>query len=104
MARELDEPAPEEGRPFDELLDVVARGAGKAFNTAGPGYLAYIPGGGLFAAALSELIAGALNRYVGMWNPAPVLARMEWQAVRWLCELFDYPPEARGILTSGGSL
>lgn len=104
MARVLDEPVPEFGRPFHELLDLVGRGAAKAFNTAAPGYLAYIPGGGLYTAALSELLAGAINRYVGMWNAAPVLAKMEAQAVRWLCDLFDYPAEARGILTSGGSL
>ena len=104
LVRELREPIPEEGRPFEEVLALVERGTEKGFNTAGPGYLAYIPGGGLFAAALSELIAGTVNRYVGLWNPAPVLAQMEWQAVRWLCDLFEYPPEARGILTSGGSL
>ncbi len=104
MVRELREDVPEDGRPFEEVLALLERGAEKGFNTAGPGYLAYIPGGGLFAAALSELIAGTVNRYVGLWNPAPVLAQMEWQAVRWLCDLFGYPSEARGILTSGGSL
>ncbi|HWC31909.1 MAG TPA: pyridoxal-dependent decarboxylase [Actinomycetota bacterium] len=104
MARDLTEPIPEEGRPFEEVLAVVERSAEKGFNTAGPGYLAYIPGGGLFAAALSELVAGTINRFVNLWSPAPALAQMEWQAVRWLCDLFDYPPEARGILTSGGSL
>jgi len=104
LAASLREPIPEEGRPFEEVLALVEHGAEKGFNTAGPGYLAYIPGGGLFAAALSELIAGAVNRFVNLWNPAPVLAQMEWQAVRWLSDLFGYPEKARGILTSGGSL
>ena len=103
-ARRLAEPAPQEGAPLEPLLDVVARGAAKAFNTTGPGYLAYIPGGGLFAAALGEFLAAAINRYVGVWNAAPILAQLEWTVVRWLCDLFGYPPEARGVLTSGGSL
>ena len=29
------------------------------FNAAGPGYMAYIPGGGLVHAAIADLIAGA---------------------------------------------
>jgi aromatic-L-amino-acid decarboxylase len=103
-ARRLTEAAPEEGTALGPLLELVERGAAKAFNTTGPGYLAYIPGGGLYASALAEFLAAAVNRYVGVWNAAPVLAQVEWIAVRWLCDLFDYPPEARGILTSGGSL
>jgi aromatic-L-amino-acid/L-tryptophan decarboxylase len=103
-AREVRGPAPDRGRPFDDLLDQVWRSAEKAFNTAGPGYLAYIPGGGLYAAALAEFLAAGLNRYVGMWNASPGLAQIEWTALRWLGELFGYPDEMRGITTTGGSL
>jgi aromatic-L-amino-acid/L-tryptophan decarboxylase len=103
-AREGRGPAPDRGRPFDDLLDQVWRSAEKAFNTAGPGYLAYIPGGGLYAAALAEFLAAGLNRYVGMWNASPGLAQIEWTALRWLGELFGYPDEMRGITTTGGSL
>ncbi|MGH2724136.1 MAG: pyridoxal phosphate-dependent decarboxylase family protein [Actinomycetota bacterium] len=103
-AAELREPLPEGPTPFPDLLDVVGRGAEKAFNTTGPGYLAYIPGGGLYAAALAEFLAAAVNRFVGLWAPAPVLANLEWQTVRWLADLFGYPAEARGVLTTGGSL
>jgi aromatic-L-amino-acid decarboxylase len=100
----LVEPAPEDGSALEPLLDTVARGAAKAFNTTGPGYLAYIPGGGLYAAALGQFLAAAINRYVGVWAAAPALAQMEWTTIRWMCDLFGYPGEARGILTSGGSL
>jgi aromatic-L-amino-acid/L-tryptophan decarboxylase len=103
-AREGRGPAPDRGRPFNDLLDQVWRSAEKAFNTAGPGYLAYIPGGGLYAAALAEFLAAGLNRYVGMWNASPGLAQIEWTALRWLGELFGYPDEMRGITTTGGSL
>jgi aromatic-L-amino-acid decarboxylase len=103
-ARRLDEPPPEAGSRLEPLLDTVARGAAKSFNTTGPGYLAYIPGGGLYAAALGQFLAAAINRYVGVWAASPALAQMEWITVRWLRDLFEYPDEARGILTSGGSL
>jgi aromatic-L-amino-acid decarboxylase len=97
-------PFAEAGRPFDELVDLVGQAAGTAFNTTGPGYLAYIPGGGLYAAAVADFLACGLNRFVNLWNAAPVFARMEFDVVRWLCDLFGYPPEARGVLTSGGSM
>jgi aromatic-L-amino-acid decarboxylase len=79
-------------------------GARKAFNPAGPGYLAFIPGGGLFTAAVADFLSLSVNRFVNLWNPAPVFAAMEADVIRWLGSMFGYPREARGILTSGGSM
>jgi aromatic-L-amino-acid/L-tryptophan decarboxylase len=103
-AEEVRRPPPDRGRRFDEVLGQVWRAAEKGFNTAGPGYLAYIPGGGLYAAALGDFLASGLNRFVGLWSPAPALAQIEWTVLRWLGELFGYPESMRGILTSGGSM
>src|SRR3989442_542031 len=104
LARQIRSDLPSRGTPFQDLLEQLAEGAAKSFNTTGPGYLAYIPGGGLFAVAIADLIADTINRFVGLWSPSPALAQMEWDAIRWLCGLFGYPESARGILTSGGSL
>src|SRR5438094_8293734 len=95
---------PEDGRPFEEVLARVADGATKGFNTTGPGYVAYIPGGGLFAAAIADFLACAVNRFVNVWNAAPAFAQIEATVIRWLCDLFGYPASAGGILTSGGSM
>lgn len=105
LAARLEEAAPpERGAPLSEALAVIREAVPRAFDTTGPGYLAYIPGGGLVAAALADLIADVTNRFTGMWFPSPALVRLEWNVIRWLAELFGYPPEARGILTSGGSM
>ncbi|MFC5154470.1 pyridoxal phosphate-dependent decarboxylase family protein [Streptomyces amakusaensis] len=104
LARELQERAPEEGSSFTELLDIVAVASSKVINNSGPGFLAYIPGGGLFTSALADLLAAGFNRYVSLAGKAPVIAQIEATAVRWLCDMFDYPDEARGVLTSGGSM
>jgi aromatic-L-amino-acid decarboxylase len=105
LARSLAAPMPETGRPAEELLDLLFRKViPKSFNTAGPGYLAYIPGGGLPQSAVADLVADAVNRYVGVFAAAPGLAQLEANVVRWFADLAGYPPEARGILTSGGSL
>lgn len=101
---DLREPAPAEGRAFEDLLARFEDAALAAIDTAGPGYLAYIPGGGLFAAAVADFLACGTNRFVNMWSLAPALVQMEWAAIGWLRDLFDFPPEARGILTSGGSM
>ena len=104
LAETLRSAPPEDPGEFGELLDVIARAADKAFDTAGPGYLAYIPGGGLYAAAVADLIACVTNRFVNLAAPAPALVRLEANVTRWLCDLFDFPPESQGVLTSGGSM
>jgi aromatic-L-amino-acid decarboxylase len=105
LARSLAGPMPEAGRPFEDLLDLLFdRAVPKSFNTAGPGYLAYIPGGGLFHTAVADLIADTVNRYVGVWQAAPALSQLEANVVRWFCDVAGYPSGARGLLTSGGSL
>jgi aromatic-L-amino-acid decarboxylase len=105
LARSLVEPLPESGRPPEELLDLLFdRVVTKGFGTAGPGYLAYIPGGGILHSAVADLIANAVNRYVGVFAAAPGLAQIEANVVRWFCDIVGYPASAGGILTSGGSL
>ncbi len=41
---------------------------------------------------------------MNLWYTAPAAAQIEWNVVRWMCDLFGYPAEARGVLTSGGSM
>ena len=105
LARSLIEPLPREGTPYEQLLDLLfTRVIPKSFNTAGPGYIAYIPGGGLPHSAVADLIADATNRFVGVFAAAPGLSQIEANVIRWFCEIAGYPPASRGILTSGGSL
>lgn len=104
LAAALRRPPPDEGEDFKALVDTVMEAASKAYNTAGPGYLAYIPGGGLYASALADLIACVTNRFTNLSAPAPALVQLEANVVRWLCNEFRFPPEAQGVLTSGGSM
>jgi aromatic-L-amino-acid decarboxylase len=105
LAHSLAEPLPEAGTPATELLDLLFDHAVKpTYNTASPGYLAYIPGGGLFQTAVADLIADSINRYTSIVTPAPALSRLESNVIDWFCEIAGYPKEARGTLSSGGSL
>jgi len=105
LCRAMREPAPERGTALEPLLDVLFRDwIPRSFTSAGPGYLAYIPGGGVFPAALADLIANTANRYTGVWQAAPALVQLEANALDWLREWMDFPPEARGLFTTGGSM
>ena len=92
------------GSAFEELLDETGRAIAKTFEYAGPGYLAYVPGGGLYTAALADFLAQGVNRYVGLWQPSPAVVQIEENVVRWLCDVFDYPASSQGLLLSGGSM
>ncbi|MEP6759660.1 MAG: aminotransferase class V-fold PLP-dependent enzyme [Actinomycetota bacterium] len=106
LARRLRAVPPETGtQDFRAVLDDALEAARHTFEYSGPGYLAYIPGGGLYTAALAEFLAQGLNRYVGLWQPSPAIVQLEENVTQWLCGLFDFPPAtSQGVLTSGGSL
>jgi aromatic-L-amino-acid decarboxylase len=56
------EDPPERPTALADLLERLQPAIAKSYNTAGPGYLAYIPGGGVYAAALADFVACAVNR------------------------------------------
>jgi aromatic-L-amino-acid decarboxylase len=104
-ARTLIEPLPRAGESYESLLDFLFNDAiPRSFNAAGPGYLAYVPGGGLFHSAVADLIADAVNRYVGVCAAAPALVQLEANVIRWFCEIVQFPHGSGGVLTPGGSL
>jgi aromatic-L-amino-acid decarboxylase len=105
LCRSLREPAPEQGAPLKLLLDRLFDDyIPRSFTTIGPGYLAYIPGGGLYSAALADFIADTTNRFTGIWQSAPVLVQLEANALDWLRDWMAFPETARGLFTTGGSM
>ena len=105
LAQHLLEGRPsEESGDFDELLGIVDEAAAGSFDTTGPGYMAFIPGGGLYSAAIASFLANITNRFVNLAAPAPAMAAIEASVVRWLCESFGYGDGSQGVLTSGGSM
>jgi aromatic-L-amino-acid decarboxylase len=106
LCRQLrEEQAPEAGASLPSLLaPLFDEWVGRSFTTAGPGYLAFIPGGGLYAAGLADLIADTTNRFTGVWQAAPALVQLEANVLAWLADWMGFPRTARGLLTSGGSM
>jgi aromatic-L-amino-acid decarboxylase len=105
LTRSLREGPPEDGTDFRTLLDfLMTKVIPASINTPHPQYIAYIPGGGLYPAAVADFIGAATNRYTGVWFAAPAAARIEANVLEWFARWMGYPPSARGILTTGGSM
>jgi glutamate/tyrosine decarboxylase-like PLP-dependent enzyme len=73
-------------------------------NPASGGHLGYIPGGGIYPAALGDYLADVANRFAGIYFVGPGAVRMEHMLTRWMSDLVGYPKTAAGDLTSGGSI
>jgi aromatic-L-amino-acid decarboxylase len=102
--RALREPVPESGTALERLVDQLFDDwIPRSFNTASPGYLAYVPSGGVFPSALADFVASATNRYTGVWQAAPALVQLESNALDWLRDWMQFPPATRGVFTTGGS-
>ena len=103
--RLLETPISEHGIPLREAIDIlehdVVRPGG---NPASGGYLAYIPGGGIYHSALGDFIAAATNKYAGVFFAGPGAVRMENLLIRWTADLVGYPAGAGGNIASGGSI
>jgi aromatic-L-amino-acid decarboxylase len=105
LCRTMRERAPEQGVALEPLLDQLFRDwIPRSFTAPSPGYLAFIPGGGLYPAALADFIADATNRYTGVWQAAPALVQLEANTLDWLRDWMGFPPETRGLFTTGGSM
>ncbi|WP_394750504.1 pyridoxal phosphate-dependent decarboxylase family protein [Spongiimicrobium salis] len=95
----------EAGISMEEILKTVVQNIDEVgLNPASAGHMGYIPGGGLYPAALGDYIAAVSNRYAGIFYTAPGAVRLENMLVRWMCRLMGYPETAIGNLTSGGSI
>ena len=103
LARRLAEAEPR-STTLDALLTTLREAADKGFNELHPGFFGYVPVVGLPIGAVADFLGSILSRYVGLWWPSPAMVQLEWNALRWIADIFEYPDTARGTFTSGGSL
>jgi glutamate/tyrosine decarboxylase-like PLP-dependent enzyme len=92
-------------RPLPELLALYQKEvAEKGINAASGKHLGYIPGGGVFTAALADFIAAVTNPYASVHYASPGAATIENEVVDWLKTIFLFPDDSAGCLSSGGSI
>lgn len=99
------EEMPEQGAPLSGLLDsFFDEWLPRSLTTNGPGYMAYVPGGGIFSAAIADLVSNTTNRFTGAWFASPALVQLEANALDWIRSWMQFPETARGVFTTGGSM
>ena len=95
----------EKGETPEQVFQALQPILGRSGVKLGSGRLfGFIPGSGMHAAALGDLLAAVTNRYVGASFAAPEAVKLERGLLRWLASEFGYPESAAGDLTSGGSI
>ncbi|WP_229257306.1 pyridoxal phosphate-dependent decarboxylase family protein [Duganella callida] len=73
-----------------------------AIGNAHPGFFGWVHGGGTPVGMLAEMLAAGLNANLGGRDHIPV--EVERQVVRWMAELFQFPPTASGLFVTGTSM
>jgi aromatic-L-amino-acid decarboxylase len=103
VKRSLREPLPRAGEPiestvatFDDLVRPYSTG------NRHPRFFGWVHGAGTAAGVLAEMLAAGMNANVGGREHAAVY--VERQVIAWFRELFGFPRDASGILTSGTSM
>jgi aromatic-L-amino-acid decarboxylase len=105
LCRSMREPAPEASSPLEPILDAFFHDwVPRSLTTNGPGYLAYVPGGGIFPATIADILSNTTNRFTGTRFGAPALVQLEANVLEWFKDWMGFPDGTRGTFTTGGSM
>jgi glutamate/tyrosine decarboxylase-like PLP-dependent enzyme len=99
----FDEPLPEEGQPFETVL-AFAREHVFPFpmGNSHPRFYGFINASADPVGITADYLAAAVNP--NCWGGDHAAIHVEDRVMRWLAALLGFPPEAEGILVSGGSM
>ncbi|HEY0005668.1 MAG TPA: pyridoxal-dependent decarboxylase [Pyrinomonadaceae bacterium] len=104
VAERLDTPLPEEGLPLERLMEDCRAIIGASRHNGHPRFFGYVASPSTPAGAYADLMASTLNANVTSWRSSPAATQLEKTVIRWLGSLTGYSEDARGLLTSGGSM
>lgn len=100
-----DFPITEDGEEIHKVLDVLREEVDTSgLNPASGGFVAYIPGGGIYYSALGDYLADISNRFAGVYSLGPGAVKMENMIIKWVSSLLGLPQDSKGSLTSGGTV
>jgi aromatic-L-amino-acid/L-tryptophan decarboxylase len=92
------------GEPIEQLMDDCRRVIELSRHNGHPRFFGYVASPSTPIGSYADLIASTLNANVTCWRSSPAATEVEKVVVRWLGGLIDYAQDARGLLTSGGSM
>jgi glutamate/tyrosine decarboxylase-like PLP-dependent enzyme len=104
LDRLLAEPPPEAGADFGHVLaDIRTKVIRNSYRPSHPRFLAFIPGAPTFVSILGDCLASNANLFAGVWKEASGAAQVEVVVLDWFKQILEFPAQAMGLLTSGGS-
>jgi aromatic-L-amino-acid decarboxylase len=105
MERLLREPMPEEPTDFDAVFDEYAsKVAPHAVQIDHPQFFAFIPSAPNFVGMLADALVAGTNVFAGTWLESSGPSQVEILVIDWFKQMLGLPPEATGLLVSGGSV
>jgi len=93
-----------EGLPLDQLLAECRTIMDLSRHNGHPRFFGYVASPSTPIGAYGDLIASALNANITCWRSGPAGTELERLIVGWLGSLIGYDQQAKGLLTSGGSM
>src|SRR3569832_148351 len=93
-----------EGRPVQQLIEECRTVMDLSRHNGHPRFFGYVASPSTPIGAHGDLIASALNANITCWRSGPAGTEIERMVVRWLGALINYDKNAKGLLTSGGSM
>jgi aromatic-L-amino-acid/L-tryptophan decarboxylase len=93
-----------EGVPLHELIDECRTIIGLSRHNGHPRFFGYVASPSTPIGAYADLIASTLNANITCWRSGPAGTEIEQMVISWLGSLIGYAEDARGLLTSGGSM
>jgi glutamate/tyrosine decarboxylase-like PLP-dependent enzyme len=93
-----------EGVPLGQLIAECRRVIDLSRHNGHPRFFGYVASPATPIGAYADLIASALNANITCWRSGPAGTEIERMVVRWLGALIHYDSNAKGLLTSGGSM
>ncbi len=93
-----------EAEPVERLINDCQTILRNSRHNGHPRFFGYVASPATPVGAFADLIASALNSNVTSWRSGPAATEIERTVVRWLGSLIGYDDDARGLLTSGGSM
>ena len=93
-----------EGLPLDQLLAECRTIMDLSRHNGHPRFFGYVASPSTPIGAYGDLIASALNANITCWRSGPAGTELERLVVIWLGSLIGYDQQAKGLLTSGGSM
>ena len=100
----IDLELPVDGVPLERLMDECRTIFDLSRHNGHPRFFGYVASPATPIGAYAELITGALNANITCWRSGPAGTELEQLVVRWLGSLIEYDADAKGLLTSGGSM